>query len=172
MKLKRLIFLLLMIAFFVQLIYFSKYAVFAYPKNKNSTRKGDTEVVLNEDEITVYELVNKYRLKNGLLKLKMSSKLQEVAQIKANDLLSSGYFSHNSLTYGSTFNIMRDKDIEYKVAGENLAGNISSEKAVAAWINSKTHRDNMLDDDYNYTAICVVESKTYGKIFVQLFIEI
>ena len=47
-------------------------------------------------------------------------KLQEVAQIKAKDLVESEDFSHYSLTYGKTFNIMKDKGIEYDIAGENL----------------------------------------------------
>ena len=172
MRAKRLIFLLLMIGLFVQLFYLSKYTVFAYWKDEISTREEDTEIVLNEDEIKAYELVNEYRMQNGLPKLQFSKELQKVAEIKANDLLTSGYFSHDSLTYGKTFNIMKDKNIEYNVAGENLAGNISSEKAVEAWINSTTHRENMMDEEYNQTAICVIDSPVYGKIFVQLFIGV
>lgn len=172
MRVKRAIFLLLMIILFVQLFYISKYTVFAYWNDEMSAEGEDTEVILNESEIEVYELINKYRVENGLSKLKISKELQEVAEIKANDLLESPIFSHDSLTYGSTFNIMKDKDIEYEVAGENLAGNITSEKAVEAWINSTTHKDNIIDSRYNYTAICVIESPIYGKIFVQLFIEV
>ena len=172
MKVKRLIFLLLMIGLFVQLFYISQYTVFAYWNNETIAEVKDTDIILNEDEVDALQLVNEYRMKNGLPKLKISEKLQEIAQIKANDLLTSGYFSHTSLTYGSTFNIIKDKGIKYNVAGENLAGNVSSEKAVEAWINSETHRENMLDDEYNYTAICVTESPTYGKIFVQLFIGV
>ena len=104
-------------------------------------------------------------------KLNYSNELQKVAQIKAEDLETSNTFSHNSEKYGQTFNIMKDKGISYKVAGENLAGNTSASKAVEAWINSETHRNNILDRDYNYTAISVIDSNKYGKIFVELFIK-
>ena len=86
--------------------------------------------------------------------------------------MTSENFSHISAIYGKTFNIMKDKSIRYNVAGENLAGNDSSEEAVKAWMNSENHRDNILDEEYDYTAICVVDSPIDGKIFVQLFIGV
>ena len=60
----------------------------------------------------------------------------------------------------------------YKVAGENLAGNISPEKAVEAWINSPTHKENILEERFAYTGISVVESPVYGRVFVQMFIGV
>lgn len=170
MKLKRFLLLLLMIEIFVEIFCLAKYEVFAYGEDKTNTKNQDTEVILNEEEINVFEKINEYRLENGLPKLKYSKELQKVAEIKAKDLLESKNFSHTSETYGSTFNIMRDKKIEYKIAGENLAGNINSDKAVEAWINSEAHRDNILESQYNYTAIATIESPKYGMIFVQLFI--
>lgn len=172
MRSRKFVFLLLMIVLLVQMIYLIKYVSLAYFKNESVLDDQETEVILNEDEMQAFDLVNEYREKNGLQKLRMSKDLQRVAEIKARDLVESEYFSHTSLTYGSTFNIMKDKGIRYKVSGENLAGNISSEKAVEAWINSETHRNNILDDEYNYTALCVVESPIYGKVFVQLFMGI
>lgn len=171
MKLKRFLLLLLMIEIFVEIFYLTKYEVFAYWKDETNTKSQDTEIILNEEEINAFEKVNEYRQENGLSKLKFSKELQEVAEIKAKDLLESNNFSHTSATYGSTFNIMRDKKIEYKIAGENLAGNINSDRAVEAWINSEAHRNNILENQYNYTAIAAIESPEYGMIFVQLFIS-
>ncbi len=68
--------------------------------------------------------------------------------------------------------MLRNNKISYKIAGENLAGNTTPKKAVEAWINSTSHRENILEEDFTYTGIYVIESKTYGKIFVQLFIGI
>ena len=87
MKVKRLIFLLLMIGLFVQLFYISQYTVFAYWNNETIAEVKDTDIILNEDEVDALQLVNEYRMKNGLPKLKISEKLQEIAQIKANRLL-------------------------------------------------------------------------------------
>lgn len=172
MQIKRLLFLLLMIGICMQLFYLSQSSVFAYWKDETDTDPENTEIILNEDEIEAFELINKYRAENGLEKLKLSKELQKVAKIKAEDLLESNYFSHTSKLYGSTFNIMKDEGITYSIAGENLAGNINSQKAVEAWISSTTHRENIVEEKYNYTAICVIESPEYGKIFVQLFIGV
>ena len=68
--------------------------------------------------------------------------------------------------------MLNNNNVYYSVAGENLAGNISSKKAVQAWINSPAHKDNILEEDFEYTGICVVDSEVYGKVFVQLFIGI
>ena len=96
--------------------------------------------------------------------------MNKIAKLKAQDLAKGYYFKHISPKYGSIFDMMKDNDIYYTVAGENLAGNISSKKAVEAWINSETHRDNILTD-YKYTGIGVVEDNIYGKVFVQIFIK-
>ena len=68
--------------------------------------------------------------------------------------------------------MLKANQVDYDIAGENLAGNMTSKKAVESWINSKTHRENILEERFNYTGVCVIESPVYGKIFVQLFIGI
>ena len=66
--------------------------------------------------------------------------------------------------------MLKSYGIDYKISGENLAGNINSERAVNAWMNSKSHRENILEEQYEYTGICVLNSKTYGNVYVELFI--
>ena len=100
----------------------------------------------------------------------MDKELQRVAKIKAKDLAYNNYFSHNSPTYGSPFDMMKSFGITYKAAGENIAGNSTLKGAVTAWMNSQGHRENILSNAYNYTGIGIVESKTYGKILVQMFV--
>ena len=96
--------------------------------------------------------------------------MQRVAKAKAQDLVANNYFSHNSPTYGSPFDMMKSFGISYKTAGENIAGNSSLEGAVKAWMNSTGHRENILNNAYNYTGIGVVDSPKYGMIMVQMFI--
>ena len=104
--------------------------------------------------------------------LKPYSKLREIAKLKAEDLVHNKYFAHVSPTLGTPFKMLKDNEIDYKIAGENLAGSTTPEKAVEAWIDSTSHRENILEDRYEYTGIYVIESPVYGKIFVQLFIGI
>ena len=119
----------------------------------------------------VLNLINEYRNENGLEDLTIDAKLQETAKIKAEDLVKNNYFSHTSPTLGTPFELMKSQGIRYKIAGENLAGNISSQKAVEAWINSKDHRENILEKKFHKTGIFVIESPVYGKIYVQLFMN-
>ena len=122
------------------------------------------------EEQNILNLINKYRQNNGLKPLMFDSRLQDLARLKANDLENNNYFSHTSPNLGTPFEMLKNNTVKYKIAGENLAGNINEENAVIAWINSPSHRDNILEKDFEYTGISVIQSKTYGKIFVQLFI--
>ena len=127
-------------------------------------------VSLTADELETFNLINQQRIKNGLSALKVDSELQRVARIKAQDMVDRNYFDHNSPTYGTPFNMMKNFGISYKTAGENIAGNSSNSAAVTAWMNSSGHRANILNSSYNYTGLAVVSSPRYGKIYVQMFI--
>ena len=130
------------------------------------------EVILSDEEQRTLDLINEYRVQNGLNELKPFSDLQDVAKLKAEDLVNNEYFSHTSATLGTPFEMLKDNDVTYKIAGENLAGSTTPEKAVEAWINSPSHRENILEERFEYTGIYVIDSPVYGSIFVQLFIGI
>ena len=108
--------------------------------------------------------------KTGLSALKIDDEVQNVARIKAQDMVDNNYFAHNSPTYGTPFQMLKSFGISYKAAGENIAGNSGNQGAVNAWMNSEGHRANILSNNYNYTGIAVVKSPKYGKVYVQMFI--
>ena len=136
--------------------------------NSSSSQNSSQNNISQEQELL--DLINKQRASYGLSALKMDSELQNVAKIKAEDLVKNNYFSHNSPTYGSPFDMMKSFGISYKAAGENIAGNSTLQGAVNAWMNSQGHRENILSNAYNYTGIGIVNSPVYGKILVQMFI--
>ena len=126
---------------------------------------------LTTDELEVFNLINEQRTKNGLSALKIDSEVQNVARIKAQDMVNNNYFSHTSPTYGSPFDMLNSFKVSYKTAGENIAGNSSNSAAVTAWMNSSGHKANILNSSFNYTGIGVVKGSKYGKIYVQMFIR-
>lgn len=141
--------------------------------NNNSganNTKQDTLSGYSADEKELLSLINAQRKAYGLPELTFNSELQRVAKAKAQDLVANNYFSHTSPTYGSPFDMMKSFGITYKTAGENIAGNSSLSGAVDAWMNSTGHRENILNNAYNYTGIGIVDSPKYGKIMVQMFI--
>ena len=151
----------------------SKYIKLIYPNtsaNQGSTSGENTTSQLTADEQEVFDLINAKRVANGLSLLKIDDEVQNVARIKAQDMVDSNYFSHTSPIYGSPFNMLKNFGISYKTAGENIAGNSSNSGAVNAWMNSEGHRANILNSSFNYTGIGVVKSPKYGKIYVQMFI--
>lgn len=125
---------------------------------------------ISKDEQTLLDLVNKARSDAGVGPLKFDAELMKVARLKAKDMVEKGYFGHESPTYGSPFDMMKQFGISFRTAGENIAGNRTVEGAFKAWMNSEGHRKNILNSKFNYTGIGIVESPTYGKIIVQQFI--
>lgn len=114
-----------------------------YPNSNNNTNQGTTggnnttTSNLNTNEQEVLKLINAERTKQGLSALKVDAETQRVARIKAQDMVDNNYFSHNSPTYGSPFDMLKSFKVSYKTAGENIAGNSSNSKAVNAWMNSE-----------------------------------
>jgi len=138
--------------------------------NTNTNNNSSTNYTATTEEQELLNLINEQRVAYGLSALKFDAELQRVAKIKAQDLVNNNYFSHNSPTYGSPFDMMKSFGITYKAAGENIAGNSTLKGAVTAWMNSQGHRENILSNAYNYTGIGVVNSPVYGKVMVQMFI--
>jgi len=138
--------------------------------NSGNASGNTSNSTLSSDEQQVFNLINEQRTKNGLSALKIDDEVQNVARIKAQDMVNNNYFSHTSPTYGSPFDMLKSFGVSYKSAGENIAGNSSNSGAVNAWMNSEGHRANILSNNYNYTGIGVVSSPKYGKMYVQMFI--
>lgn len=142
----------------------------------NTASEGKTaspssgKVVLTEDEQKLLELVNKARDEKGLEPLAIDENLMKVARTKAKDMVENNYFSHQSPTYGSPFDMMRQFENTFKSAGENIAGNKTVEGAFKAWMSSDTHKKNILNPGFKVTGIGIESSATYGKILVQQFI--
>ena len=151
-----------------------KYIKPIYPKNTqnvgNTNNNATNTSQMNADEQEVFNLINNQRTNNGLPALKNDSELQRVARIKSQDMVNNNYFSHQSPTYGSPFDMMKNFKISYNTAGENIAANSSNSGAVNAWMNSSGHRANILNSSFNYTGVGVVSSPKYGKMYVQMFI--
>lgn len=141
-------------------------------RNKEAVDNIKIEAFLTDEEQKTLDLINAYRKENGLDELKSSHKIQEIARLKAEDIVENEYFSHTSENLGTPFQMLETNNIKYISAGENLAGNTTPQRAVESWINSPSHKDNILDEDFEYTGVCVINSPVYGKVFVQLFIGI
>ena len=142
-------------------------------KNPDLIYPGDKVSIPNIDatkdvETQVQALVNKERAKSGLQPLKMDWELQRTARIKACDMANKNYFSHDSPTYGSPFDMMEQFGIKYKTAGENIAqGQVTSSEVMKSWMNSEGHRKNIMSGDYTHIGVGFCAK---GNHWVQMFI--
>ena len=125
---------------------------------------------LTAAEQQMLNLVNQERAKAGLQPLQADLELTRLARLKSQDMINKGYFSHNSPTYGSPFDMIKANGITYRTAGENIAGNQSVQAAHTALMNSSGHRANILNANYTHIGIGIVEGGPYGMMFTQMFV--
>ena len=137
---------------------------------QTSAKASPIQIDLSENEKKLLSLINDERKKNNLSELIIDENLQNVARLKAKDLVENNYFSHISPIFGTPFEMLKNNGINYKTASENIAGNSSIEGAVSSWMNSESHKKNILSNEFNYTGLAVVDSIAYGNIVVELFV--
>ena len=119
----------------------------------------------------VVRLVNVERTKRGLSELSFNTQLSNVATLKSQDMINKNYFSHTSPTYGSPFDMMKQFNISYKTAGENIAkGQKTPEEVVNAWMNSQGHRENILSTNFTDIGVGVAKSSDGTLYWTQMFI--
>lgn len=135
------------------------------------TAENIPTTLLSKDEQIFFNLINNERIKNNLPEFIIDENLINIARLKANDIVEKNYFSHTSPTYGSIFDMLKNNNIQYSKASENIARNINANSAIESLMNSESHKKNILSNDYEYTGIAVTNSINYGKIFVEIFVS-
>lgn len=135
--------------------------VFVYFISSNNFTSDTAEAsTYNEDQVIV--AVNKRRIDNGLPQLIVNEKLSKAAYAKAKHMHDNEYFSHIDPKSGKKWSdFIKDQDYDYVVAGENLAnGFYDVQTMVQAWIDSPTHRENIMNTSVDETGIGI----SYGKL--------
>jgi hypothetical protein len=116
-------------------------------------------------EMSVSELLrvtNDYRSRHDVSPLTNHNYLNDAAQAKAMDMAENNYWSHNTPSGEEPWLFITNANYLYLNAGENLAyGFATSRETVAGWINSPTHRENMLDSNYTEVGFGFINSEDY-----------
>lgn len=146
----------------------------------NINEKPDAAVACTEKEPTAEEkaslqfktelikIVNAEREKTGVLPLSSSEELAKPADLRAAEINIS--FSHTRPGGERWVTVFDKYSLEYTRAGENLANGFKTPEAVMkAWMNSPSHRANILNPDYASIGIGYFKDAK-GKIYLsQLF---
>ncbi len=121
----------------------------------------------------VVDMTNQERASLGLGELKTNEALRKAAQAKADDMAKSGYFAHQSPDGKTPWYWIDQTGYTYKAAGENLAVNFDySRDVVNAWMNSPTHKANIVKAKYQEIGIGIAEGFYLGRptvFVVQMF---
>lgn len=115
----------------------------------------------------VLSLCNAERKKEGLAALKRgNATLQACADIRAGEAQKS--FSHTRPNGKDFYNIFEEKKLTYGFCGENLAQYgakaFTAESLVQGWMNSPSHRQNILSANFQYMSLGH-SGNTYSQMF-------
>lgn len=111
----------------------------------------------------VYNLTNDERHKAGLPILHYNPVLSESATAKAQNMFDNNYWAHNSPSGKTPWDFLRAAGYQYSVAGENLAKDFyDTDSVLKAWMNSPTHKANIINNKYQEIGIGVVNGTLNG----------
>jgi uncharacterized protein YkwD len=104
---------------------------------------------------------NAQRASGGLAPLQYDGTLAGIAQRRAQDMASRGYFAHVSPTGESVFTLT--SGLSYRGVGENLAMNSRSgssavQTAMSGWMGSAAHRANIMSPSFNVMGVGIATS--------------
>lgn len=104
---------------------------------------------------------NASRSANGLPVLRLNSQLNSSAQAKAAHMITNNYWAHTAPDGTEPWYFFNQAGYVYTRAGENLAYGFNTGSEVnTGWMNSPTHRDNILGD-YAEIGFGIANGATY-----------
>jgi len=127
----------------------------------------DSEGIIEE----VISIINAKRVSEGAEALEYSDSLEAVAYSHCKDMADNDYLAHTSPS-GETFDQRIDNaEIPYSSAAENIAaGFTSAEKVVASWMNSESHRNNLLNSEFTKVGLGYYVGGSNGTYWTLLLI--
>jgi hypothetical protein len=125
------------------------------------------------NSIDIITETNKIRISHNLPELKINNNLTNAAILKLNDMTTNNYFAHINPQGLEPWFWIEKSGYNYTHAGENLAfGFYNAKETLNAWMNSPTHRENILNLNYKDIGVAVAKVKinqTEGFLIVQMF---
>jgi uncharacterized protein YkwD len=120
-------------------------------------------------EQRMLELVNQERAAAGLRPVAADPELTEVARRHSADMFARGYFAHDTPEGRTPFDRMRDENVTFLTAGENLALAPTLQVAHTGLMNSPGHRANILRPQFGRLGIGIMDGGMRGLMVSQEF---
>ncbi len=133
--------------------------------------------VLIEDPLAmskeIITLTNQERSARGISVLSENEKLDQAAREKLIDMFDNNYWDHKSPDGKQAWDFIRSENYDYLLAGENLAkGFNKSTTVVEAWMNSETHKANIVNANFKQIGVAIGTGVIDGQdviLIVQVF---
>jgi uncharacterized protein YkwD len=105
------------------------------------------------------ELTNAERIKAGVAPLVLDERLNMSAQAKADDMVVNNYYGHINPVTGVSGPTTITAECYYQ--SENINNNsVDSKRTVDSWMNSKPHKEAILDTKYETTGFGIKDGYT------------
>jgi uncharacterized protein YkwD len=113
---------------------------------------------------SIVTLANQDRNTVGLSALSVSPTLQAAARLKVQDMVTENYFAHTSPQGVTPWHWFKEAGYSFVYAGENLAVNFADSGDVEkAWIDSPTHRANIMNGNFTEIGIAIANGVYQGQ---------
>ncbi len=137
--------------------------------------KSSVAVNIVEVERLVFNLVNEKRVANGLEQLKWNDSLANSARQHSANMAEYRFFSHKGLDSKMVSDRADANGVgKWRSIGENIAFNRGYQDPVTLtvqlWLDSPSHRRNMLSADWKESAIGVAVTEDGAYYFTQVFL--
>ncbi len=123
------------------------------------------KIVVDDFESRVVYLCNQHRADSGIAPLEVGgSDLKRVADLRLSEIyVKFDHYRPNGTRYITAFDYY---GLPYLFAGENLArGQTTPEQVVQDWMNSPTHRANIMNPNFRYCSVSIGTSLYDGHMY-------
>ena len=127
----------------------------------------EQKAINESNERLLFELTNVYRARHEVDAVVEDFALGIVARKHSEDMVMENYFSHESPDFGDLENRLKESQILYDSAAENIGSNYyDSAEVVHGWLNSQDHRKVLLKANFTHLGV-----GAFGKFYTQNFVE-
>lgn len=142
--------------------------LFFFPFSSGDSQEAPLRSGPSDTEIRDFiRRVNALRQNSGCPELKWDDRIGAVAQGHSRDMVAKNFYSHTNPDGKDPFDRLREADIDFSAAAENIAsGPKTGKEAYLIWLNSPNHRGNILDCRFLYHGVGRVRGR-WTHIFIK-----
>ncbi|WP_299250634.1 CAP domain-containing protein [uncultured Lacinutrix sp.] len=136
----------------------------------NEYSSQNTNVTYTQLDYEIAELINSYRISQGLNALNILNEVSREAITHSQYMVNQGALSHD-------YFYLRSQNIIDAVNAENVSENVgfgftNAQSLVNAWLNSEGHRQNIENPDFTDFGISTQQDEEGKNYFTNIFVKL